>query len=440
MYILLLFLVNFCYSEPISTNVDMGLENVASASMINRGLIFFAGGLARYVDGPDTNVKLVNIYNINTNQWTTSQLSLGRFEMAGTALDIKGLVFFGGGAYQPNGDKGVNQVLTNTVDIYNVNTNTWSIQYLSVNRSGSAATSLDKENLVFFAGGYITVNLGNPETTTNRIDIYNATSNTWSISSLFFKNTYIFAVSLNSYGLAFMGGGFQKTLSIYNSSSNSWFTASISLDVNFGASISLESYGLVMFAGGATQQNIYSSTVDIYDAKTNSWSKSYLSAARAAIGGAGLDKYGLVFFAGGIDSSQQYNLIDILDVKTMTWSVSYLKTKRAFISSANLIDFAFFAGGYSSVDAIGGLDIMGFCKNSFSSINPLQCNECPSGYFCNYQVDPIICPTGGYCGVNVSKPLLCPSGTYNDETGKNSIYDCKKCPIGTYNSNLGLHP
>ena len=438
MYFLLFILIKFCFSEIISTNVDLGIENVASASIPNRGLVFFAGGFARYIDGPETNVKTVNIYNFNTNQWTTSQLSFGRFEMGGAALSTKGLVFFGGGAYQPNGDKGVNQVLSNIVDIYNINTNTWSVQYLSLNRSGIAATALDKENLVFFAGGYITVILGNPEFSTNRIDIYNATSNTWSISSLFFKNTYIFAVSLNNYGLAFMGGGFLKTLNIYNASSNSWSTASLSLDVNFGTSISMESYGLVMFAGGATPQNIYSNTIDIYDAKINSWSKSYLSTARGALGGAALDKYGLVFFAGGIDPSQQYNIVDVLDVKTMTFSISYLKTRRAFISSGSINDLAFFAGGYSSVDSIGGLDIFSLCKNSFTTINPLQCNECPSGYFCNYQVEPIICPAGAYCGINISKPLLCPSGTYNDETGKNNINDCKKCPLGTYNSNFGV--
>ena len=226
MYFLLLILIKFSFSEIISTNVDLGIENVASASLPNRGLVFFAGGFARYVDGLETNVKTVNIYNFNTNQWTTSQLSFGRFEMGGAALSTKGLVFFGGRAYQPNGDKGVNQALSNIVDIYNLNTNTWSVQYLSLNRSGVVATALDKENLVFFAGGYISVNLGNPEFSNNRIDIYNATSNTWTTSSLFFKNTFIFAVSLNSYGLAFMGGGFLKTLNIYNASSNSWSTAS----------------------------------------------------------------------------------------------------------------------------------------------------------------------------------------------------------------------
>jgi len=193
-----------------------------------------------------------------------------------------------------------------------------------------------------------------------------------------------------------------------------------------------------MFAGGATPQNIYSNTIDIYDAKINTWSKTYLSTARGALGGAALDKYGLVFFAGGIDPSQQYNVVDILDVKTMTFTIGYLKSRRAFITSGSVSDLAFFAGGYSSVDAIGGLDIFSYCKNSFTSINPLQCNECPSGYFCNYQVDPIICPTGGYCGINISKPLLCPSGTYNDELGKSSINDCKKCPLGTYNSNFGV--
>ena len=67
MYFLLLILIKFCFSELISTNVDIGIENVASASIPNRGLVFFAGGFARYIDGPETNVKTINIYNFNIN-------------------------------------------------------------------------------------------------------------------------------------------------------------------------------------------------------------------------------------------------------------------------------------------------------------------------------------------------------------------------------------
>jgi len=124
MHLILLLILEYCYAELISTNVDMELENVASASLIDKGLIFFAGGLSRYKEGEESNSKIVNIYNINTNQWTTSQLSIGRWEIAGTSLNSKGLVFFGGGAIIPNGDKSQNQLLSNIVDIYNVNTDT----------------------------------------------------------------------------------------------------------------------------------------------------------------------------------------------------------------------------------------------------------------------------------------------------------------------------
>jgi len=423
-------------SEPVS-EIDITSENIGATSLINHGLVFFAGGLARFIDGPETNVKNVDIYNLNSNSWSTAHLSQGRYEVVATSLHSKGLAFFAGGAYLPNGDKTKDSLLSNIVDIYNANTNTWSVSALSQNRSGIAATSLDKQNLVFFAGGYITINLGYPQFTTDTIDIYNATSNTWSVSKLFIKNMFVFATALSNYGLAFMGGSFQKKLKIYNANTNTWTDADLTYETNYGAATSLESYGLAFFAGGATQNNVITDNIDVYDAKTDAWSKLTLSSQRAGLSASSLDKYGLVFFAGGGDLTSQKNTVDILDVKSMSWSISYLKSSRAIIASAYLTDLAFFGGGYSAIDLVNSIDIFSLCTNSFTTIKPITCNTCPSGSFCNHQITPIRCPFGSYCGVNVSKPSKCPGGTYNDVLGKSIIDECKKCPIGTYNSLLG---
>ncbi len=434
----LFIIFDIALSEIISTNIDINKENIGATSLKNQGLVFFAGGLSRFSVGSELNVKNVDIYNINTNQWSTAELSFGRYEVSATSLQTKGLAFFAGGSYVPGGDMTKNSILCNNVDIYNAITNTWTTSALSVNRSGIASTALDKQNLVFFAGGYITIANGYPEFTTDTIDIYNATSQTWSTHKLFIKNMYVMATALSNYGLAFMGGAFQKKLSVYNANTNTWSEMDISLEVQYGAGCSLDSYGLSFFGGGATQNGIISNVVDIYDAKTGIWSKSYFSSVRAGVSCSSLDKYGLVFFAGGGDSQNQLNTVDVYNANTGTWSISYINARKANIASASLIDFAFFGGGFSTIDTVSGIDIFGSCTKGISQINSNSCLGCPAGYFCNYQITPIICPIGSYCEVNVSKPDSCPAGTYNDVIGKNSINDCKKCPIGTYNGNLGI--
>jgi len=434
----LLIIFDISLSEIVSTNVDINREYIGATSLDNHSLVFFAGGLARFATGVDVNHKGVDIYNLKTNQWSTAHLSFGRYEVVATSLKTKGLAFFAGGAYIDGGDLTKNPILCNNVDIYNANTNSWTTSALSVNRSGIAATSLDKQNLVFFAGGYITVNLGYPEFTTNIIDIYNATSNTWTTSTLFIKNMYVMATSLPSYGLAFMGGGFQKKLNLYNANTNSWSIRELSLEVSYAASCSLDAFGLSFFGGGSTQSSIISNIVDLYDAKTDTWSKLYFSSVRAGLTCSSLDKHGLVFFAGGGDSQSQFNTVEIYNANTGSWTISYLNARKANVASASLSDFAFFGGGFSSIDTVSGIDIFGSCTRGISQINSNSCLGCPAGYFCNYQITPIICPIGTYCGVNVSKVDSCPAGTYNDVLGKSSINDCKKCPPGTYNGNLGV--
>jgi hypothetical protein len=43
-----------------------------------------------------------------------------------------------------------------------------------------------------------------------------------------------------------------------------------------------------------------------------------------------------------------------------------------------------------------------------------------------------ICPSGGYCPAGTATPLACPMGTYLNETGLDSLADCRDCPPGLY--------
>jgi hypothetical protein len=96
----------------------------------------------------------------------TARLSEARDELAATSLGD--LVFFGGG-WNATGR-------SDRVDICNVTSGSWTTATLSIPRYRLAATSAG--NLVFFAGGW------NGTTSLNQVDIYNVSYGSWSTATL----------------------------------------------------------------------------------------------------------------------------------------------------------------------------------------------------------------------------------------------------------------
>jgi N-acetylneuraminic acid mutarotase len=138
--------------------------------------IFIAGGYTSYTGGNPANYSSrVDIYDITTGQWTITQLSEPR--VLGAAAVLGNKIFFAGGS-NANG-------LRTTVDIYDVSSNTWSITQLSQARGGIAGGTIN--NKVLFAGGMIFIPIGGGYYTSqllDRVDIYDATTNSWSTASL----------------------------------------------------------------------------------------------------------------------------------------------------------------------------------------------------------------------------------------------------------------
>lgn len=125
--------------------------------------VWFAGGHRHTSTGPMEYTNLIDIYNTETNTWTTDSLSVPRCFMGGVVAG--GKVFFAGGA---TGE----QTVTNVIDIYDINTGDWSIEYLSEPRALVAAVAYG--NKVYFAGG------AKPdEVTSTIIDIYNFEDGMW---------------------------------------------------------------------------------------------------------------------------------------------------------------------------------------------------------------------------------------------------------------------
>jgi len=219
---------------------------LAATSLPNYGLAMFAGGVS--ASGSFSNT--VDIFDATSGTWSTAALSVARCYLAATSLPNQGLAIFAGGSSS-----------VNTVDIFDATSGTWSTAALSVARCYLAATSLPNQGLAIFAGGSSSV---------NTVDIFNATSGTWSTAALSVARSGLAATSLANDGLAIFAGGTQdtsggsglNTVDIFNATSGTWSTAALSVARYWLAATSLPNYGLTIFAGGCDASNIYN-TVDI---------------------------------------------------------------------------------------------------------------------------------------------------------------------------------
>jgi hypothetical protein len=83
----------------------------------------------------------VDIYDVTTNTWTTSQLSEGREDL--TAVGVPNKIVFAGG-YNGTG-------LSTTADVYDVKSGTWT--NLTINQGRILMAGASSDNFILFAGG-----------------------------------------------------------------------------------------------------------------------------------------------------------------------------------------------------------------------------------------------------------------------------------------------
>lgn len=192
----------------------------------------------------------MDIYDINTQTWSTAELSMARYAMAAVAAGNK--IFFGGGEISDGTEP------VNTVDIYDVSTNTWSVTALSAAGNSIAATTTG--NKVFFAGGDLGYSGVSGYDHSHKVDIYDLVTGTWSTASLSEGKSGLSAVATNN--KVYFAGGSTR---INNSSNN--------------------------FAG------VSSILIDIYDNVTNTWTTSFLQEGKSSFAGIAVgDK---IYWAGG---------------------------------------------------------------------------------------------------------------------------------------------
>lgn len=240
----------------------------------------------------------VEIYDASSNLWSTAVLSEARADMSVIAAGNK--VLFAGGYRKYDGFNDSPYDFSTRVDIYDIATNTWSTAELKEARSGMAAGVAG--NKVVFAGGYsVTDPVSGLWLVSNRVDIYDATANSWSTHLLNLPRDGMVAATIGNKVL-FAGGNANGTLTsrvdIFDAITNQWSAAVLSQTRGVYSTLTIGNK--VLFFTGVPNF----SRMDIYDASTNAWSAVVLNqglfAYPIAVGNA-------VFFGGGIVNAYQYS-------------------------------------------------------------------------------------------------------------------------------------
>ncbi len=222
------------------TSMSASAGGRAAAVLNNK--IFFAGGfhynggLGARADLPTT----VDIYNTQTASWSTSALSEGRFGLSAAAA--AGKVYFAGGV-------SANNYSTNKIDIYDESNGTWSASTLARARDNMACVSAD--NKMFWAGGWITRNSYN-YSIVNDVEIRDVNTQTSTFACLSQPNAAFNAVIKDNKVVFFTSGdgivNEKNKFDIYDITTNTWSIGVLNKSIQGTSIISVNN--TIYVAGG----------------------------------------------------------------------------------------------------------------------------------------------------------------------------------------------
>jgi len=306
---------------------------MAVASSGNK--ILFAGGIEAS-SGSWLPSSRVDIYDITNNTWSMAELCIGRYSIAATTAANK--IFFGGG------DVGDGTSPVDAVDIYDLASNTWTVSHLSASGNSIVAASLGTK--VFFAGGdggFSSDGVWRAQ----RVDIFDVNSNSWSTASLTEPKYGISAVTLNN--KVYFSGGFAFTnisnrVEIFDNANNSWSLDSMYERKSHHGGIAA---GDKIFWAGP------SCLVEIKNVNTGNSSIEYLSkpAGWSSYDGQHLvlKDNKIIFLRKGFTDTDKF---DIYDLTTNSWSIGILPQPVPFWSSFISVNNVIYIAGGSTTQGV----------------------------------------------------------------------------------------
>lgn len=251
--------------------------------------------------------------------------------------------------------------LTNSgvVDIYDASSNTWTVAHLKEGRENHVAVAAG--NKIFVAGGSA---FYNGKEVLSSVEIYDVTTGNWTLEQLRAPSRSLSAAATQN-KVFFAGGAVPgtggvcciatKDVEIYDVTTGKWSYEALSearRDLGIAAA-----GNKVVFAGGQGHSNqtggYFSDKVDIYDIVTKTWSTAKLSVPRDYLLTASAGNF--MFFIGGRTSNTSSDawskIIDVYEVTTNKWSTIEMSEDRQDFAVAVIGDKIVIAGGYSNTKA-----------------------------------------------------------------------------------------
>jgi hypothetical protein len=268
--------------------------------------IFLAGG--RYPPtGPGPNyTSRVDIYDVVTKDWTTTELSQKKWGIATAVAGNK--IFFGGGTALQG-----NAAPTTRVDIFDISDSKWSSAELP---KAGQYTAIAQGNKVLFAGG-------------TSVYMYDYVTEKWATKTLSQSRVSIAATSVG--GIVYFSGGATSTvggtpfdnIDMYDPKTNSWSTSSMSKPKYAVASFGLR--GKALWAGGITDKGL-TNEVEILDLLNGKGTTFHCLFQPGSFSTNSIGKLGnyIVFFPDSGDDKTRFDIYDSLNDK---WYIGELDKK-----------------------------------------------------------------------------------------------------------------
>ena len=311
--------------------LSMPRDHLAAAAAGTK--VLFAGGWS--FANQDVTSR-VDIYDTVSQTWSTAELTQARYDISVVTVGNK--IFFAGGTDD--------WFFTSRIDIYDVSSNTWSTAELSKARGRMAVAAIG--NRVFFAGGdCFDGDAGGTmiNSVSDVVDIYDISTNTWTVSHLSERrgNLEFAGTSLNN--KFYVAGGFfhqlgassyiSNKVDVYDNASGSWSTTTLT---NARADIGTAVADNKIFWVGGHDLSSTSDEVEILDINLQTRNFHHLSQARGRIQTAIKDNK-IIFFTGDYGDK-----VDIYDILTQTWC----STLSLPVNDSGLVvsgDNIYFGGG-----------------------------------------------------------------------------------------------
>jgi hypothetical protein len=306
-------------------------RNLSVVSVGNKA--YFIGGF----DEVGNTLNSIDIYDGNTDTWTISSLVTERYNH--TSVAVGTLIYTAGG-------NNIGTVINN-VEIFDTTTN--------IATSLSTLSGLYEKLASTTAGDYILFGAD----ATNHVDIYNYVTNTWYQSTITVSliSPSIIALESKVYFDTINGS---NEVNVYDTDIEVWSVTTVSISAQYRTFTTCDDH-LFLAAGSDA---IYRNTVDIYNSATDVWSVATLSEIKRVVVTGGISN--IAMFAGGYDGDST-NSVDIFNTNTSVWSQTtlgtpILKTPNRIIATIRLANnnVKFISGGGTAVSTTNEVDIFEF--------------------------------------------------------------------------------